>query len=184
LNDLLPIPYDEATLRLVSDHLHEVQDSLRRPFLIENPSSYLGFGSSSMTEIEFLTELSKTTGCRLLCDVSNIFVSAHNMEFDAYAYIEAFPAQAVDEIHLGGFSREPDGTDAGNDVLIDTHSDRISNDVWRLYAHALRRFGHRPTLIEWDSALPEFSVLIQEAEHADRIASEIATGNAAHAAAG
>jgi hypothetical protein len=184
LNDLLPIPYDDESLRLVAAHLSEVQETLGRPFLIENPSSYLAFSSSTMTEIEFMNELSTRTGCRLLCDISNIFVSGHNLGFDPYAYIDAYPAHAVDEIHLGGYSRESDGADKDSEVLIDTHSDHIADEVWPLYAHALRRFGHRPTLIEWDNSLPDYLVLIQEAEHANDIAIDIAAEKAAYVTAG
>jgi uncharacterized protein (UPF0276 family) len=184
LNDLLPIPYDEESLRLLAAQLHEVQEALRRPYLIENPASYFGFGTSTLTEVQFLSELVTMTGCRLLCDVSNIFVSGNNLGFDPYAFIDAFPAQAVDELHLGGFTPEQDSAQCGSEVLIDTHAGPIAEPVWPLYAHALRRFGPRPTLIEWDNAIPDLATLLQEADHATAIAAAIARETASHAAAG
>jgi uncharacterized protein (UPF0276 family) len=180
LNDLLPIPYDEEALELVTGQLHRVQDTLRRVFLVENPASYVGFATSTLTEVQFLSELASRTGCRLLCDVSNVFVSAANMGFDAYAYVDAFPAHAVGEIHLGGFTPEPDPRTSGGEVLIDTHAASIAEPVWALYAHALERFGPRPTLIEWDNALPDLATLAREAERADRIAGTIGSRTVAH----
>lgn len=184
LNDLLPLPYDEASLGLVADQLQQVQDALKRPFLVENPASYVGFGSSTLTEVEYLSELANRTGCQLLCDVSNIFVSGSNMGFDPYAYIDAFPGNAVAELHLGGFTPEADGAMPGNEVLIDTHADRIAEPVWALYAHALRRFGPRPTLIEWDNALPDLATIVREAGKADAIAANTARPEGSHAATG
>ena len=170
LNDLLPLPYDDETLQIVSAHLHHVQEGLGRPYLVENPSSYVGFGTSTMTEVEFFAELVRRTGCRLLCDVSNVFLSGHNMGFDPFAYIDAFPAAAVAELHLGGFTAETDEATPGAEVLIDTHATAITEPVWRLYAHAVRRFGPIPTLIEWDSDLPAFDTLVAEARRADAVA--------------
>jgi uncharacterized protein (UPF0276 family) len=169
LNDLLPLPYNEETLRLVAEHLHQVQDLLGRPYLVENPSSYLGFDASTMTEVEFLSELVRRTGCRLLCDVSNIYVSAHNMGFDPYAYIDALPHHAIGELHLGGFTAEEEDV-PGSTVLIDTHATTIAKPVWDLYAHALHRFGWQPTLIEWDNELPPFATILAEAAQADKVA--------------
>jgi uncharacterized protein (UPF0276 family) len=170
LNDLLPLSYDEETLQLVTNHLIEVQDLLGRSYLMENPSSYVSFGASTMTEPEFLSELVLRTGCRLLCDVSNIYLSAHNMGFDAHAYVDALPSHAVGELHLGGFTVEEDGAQPGGSVLIDTHATAIAEPVWELYAYALRRFGWQPTLIEWDNALPPFATLLAEAARADSVA--------------
>jgi len=184
LNDLLPLPYDEASLGLVADQLRQVQDSLMRPFLVENPASCVGFGTSTLTEVQFLAELASRTGCRLLCDVSNVYVSGSNMGFDPYAYIDAFPGHAVDELHLGGFTPEADGAMPGGEVLIDTHADRIAEPVWKLYAHALRRFGPRPTLIEWDNALPDLATLMREADRADAIAADAAPPERSSAATG
>src|SRR6266849_7074244 len=163
LNDLLPLPYDHETLLLLARHIEEVQDGLGRPYLVENPSSYVGFGTSTMTEVEFLSELVDRTGCRLLCDVSNIYLSGHNMGFDPYAYVDGLPIEAIGELHLGGFTVEEDEGNPGAGLLIDTHSARISEPVWDLYAHAVRRFGPRPTLIEWDNEIPPFATLVGEA---------------------
>ena len=175
LNDLLPLPYDEETLRVVSAHVHEVQDALGRRYVVENPASYVGFATSTMAEVQFLAELASVTGCGLLCDVSNVHLSAANMRYDAYAYINAFPADAVAEIHLGGFTPEADEAAPSGEVLIDTHAAPIAAPVWDLYAHALRRFGPRPTLIEWDNDLPAFARLVEEAGHAKRIAARVSS---------
>jgi hypothetical protein len=181
LNDLLPLPYDEETLCIVAAHVHQVQDALRRPYLVENPSSYTGFGTSTMTEVEFFAELVGRTDCRLLCDVSNVFVSAANMGYDPYGYIDAFPASAVGELHLGGFTPEADDATPGNEILIDTHAAAIAAPVWELYAHALRRFGPRPTLIEWDNDIPSFATLLREAERADSVATSALSEVQSHA---
>jgi uncharacterized protein (UPF0276 family) len=157
-------------LRVVAAHVHEVQDALRRPYIVENPASYLGFATSTLTEAEFLAELVTRTGCQLLCDVSNAFLSAANMGYDAYAYVDAFPAHAVAEIHLGGFTRENDEGTPGGEILIDTHAGAIADSVWDLYAYAVRRFGPRPTVIEWDNDLPSLTHLLAEADYADAVA--------------
>lgn len=170
LNDLLPLPYNGESLGIVAAHVHEVQDALGRPYVLENPASYVGFTTSTLSEVDFLAELVTRTGCRLLCDVSNAFLSAANMGYDAYAYIDAFPASAVAELHLGGFTREFDEATSGGEILIDTHAGAIAEPVWDLYAHALSRFGERPTLIEWDNDLPAFARLLAEAERADAVA--------------
>jgi uncharacterized protein len=176
LNDLLPLPYDDETLQLVSSHLHQVQDALRRPYLVENPSSYVGFGMSTMTEVDFLGELARRTGCGLLCDVSNVFLSGHNMGYDPYRYIDAFPAGSVRELHLGGFTAEDDeATPGGAQILIDTHGTVIAEPVWRLYAHTVRRFGATPTLIEWDNDIPELDTLLAEVQRANTVAAEMLT---------
>lgn len=172
LNDLLPLPYNDETLRVVTAHVHEVQDALGRPYVLENPASYVGFATSTLTETDFLAELVTRTGCQLLCDVSNAYLSAANMGYDAYAYIDAFPAHAVAEIHLGGFTREADDATPGGEILIDTHAGAIAEPVWDLYAHALHRFGSRPTLMEWDNELPSFSQLLAEADRADAVAAD------------
>jgi hypothetical protein len=183
LNDLLPLPYTEETLRVVAAHVHEVQDVLGRPYVIENPASYVGFATSTLTESAFLAELVTRTGCQLLCDVSNAFLSAANMGYDAYAYIDAFPAHAVAEVHLGGFTREADEATPGSEILIDTHAGAIAEPVWDLYAYALRRFGPRPTLIEWDNDLPSFTNLLAEADRADAIATAALDPGYSHALA-
>jgi hypothetical protein len=173
LNDLLPLPYTDETLRLVADQLARVEDRLGRRYLLENPSTYVGFAHSTMTEVEFLNELVSKTGCRLLCDVSNVFVSGHNMGHDPYEYIDRLPSCAVGELHLGGFTPEEDEATPGKTVLIDTHAGRISDAVWPLYAHALRRFGDAPTLIEWDNDIPTLARLVGEAERADGVRSHV-----------
>jgi uncharacterized protein len=170
LNDLLPLPYTDETLRLVSDQLAEVQDGLGRSFLLENPASYVGFTGSTMTEVEFLNELVDRAGCQLLCDISNVFVSAHNMGYDAHGYLDGLPSDAIGELHLGGFTRESDEAAPGGEVLIDTHAARVADAAWELYAYAIGRFGRRPTLIEWDNQIPALATLLEEARRADAIA--------------
>jgi len=164
LNDLLPLPYTGATLARVADHIDEVQDVLGRRMLLENPSTYLSFEASEMTEIDFLRELVTRTGCGLLLDVNNVFVSATNQQTDPTSYIDAFPLDAVGEIHLGGHSEDAD--DQGQPLLIDSHDAAVVDPVWALYAHTVARAGRRPTLIEWDSDLPPWPVLRAEAERA------------------
>jgi uncharacterized protein (UPF0276 family) len=170
LNDLLPLPYNGETLRLVARHVEGVQQFLGRPYLVENPSSYVGIATSTMNEVEFLGELVDRTGCRLLCDVSNVYLSGHNLGYDPRAYLDAMPAAAIAELHLGGFEAEDDDGDPGNQVLIDTHGQRIAEPAWELYAHALRRFGPKPTLIEWDNDIPALATIMAEADQADAIA--------------
>lgn len=176
LNDLLPIPYDDDALRIVAANVHEVQDALRRPYVVENPASYVAFSTSTRAETDFLSELASRTGCKLLCDVSNAYLSAANLGYDAYEYLNGLPADAVAELHLGGFTHETD--QAGAPVLIDTHADAIAEPVWELYAHALQRFGAQPTLIEWDNALPIFAQLLSEAQRADFVARAAFEGTA------
>jgi hypothetical protein len=167
LNDLLPLPYTRETLRIVSAHVDEVQEALGRRYLVENPSSYVGFRASTISEVEFLSELVQRTDCRLLCDVSNIYLSAHNLGFDRDRYIAELPADAIAELHLGGFTPEPE--DGGGEVLIDTHGSRIAERVWAFYARALKRFGPKPTLIEWDNDVPALVVILAEAVRADAV---------------
>jgi len=168
LNDLLPIPCNEEALRVVTVHVDEVQDVLGRSYLIENPASYVGFCSSTMPETEFLSELVRRTGCRLLCDVSNVVVSAHNMSYSAYRYIDDFPADAIAEIHLGGYTPEKDEATPAGELWIDTHAAAIAASSWDLYGYALRRFGSKPTLVEWDNDIPLLSTLLEEATKLDK----------------
>ncbi len=182
LNDLLPLPYDEETLRIVSDQLAEVQDGLGRSFLLENPSRYVGFAGSTMTEVQFLNELVDRAGCRLLCDVSNVYVSSHNMGYDAHAYTDGLPGAAISELHLGGFTREEDEATPGGHVLIDTHAARVADAAWELYAYAVGRFGHRPTLIEWDNEIPALATLVDEARRANTTAESACDLEASRAA--
>jgi uncharacterized protein (UPF0276 family) len=174
LNDLLPLPYTEETLRLLADHLDAVQNELGRPYLVENPSSYIGFVGSTMTEVEFLCELVARTGCRLLCDISNVYLSAHNMGYDARRYIDGLPANAIGELHLGGFSPEDDAARPGSTLLVDTHATRVVAPVWDLYRYAIERFGRRPALIEWDNDMPALATLLDEAQRADDVVNSVA----------
>jgi len=180
LNHLLPLPYTPETLRVVVEHVEQVQERLGRRILVENPSSYLRFRHSSIPEAEFLGELVRRTGCGLLCDVNNVYVSAWNVGLDAEAYLAALPAGAVGEIHLAGHAvNDADGVN----LLIDDHGSPVSPAVWRLYRQALERFGPVPTLIEWDMDIPALDVLLAEAHKADGVFMEALreTGHA-HAA--
>lgn len=166
MNDLLPIPYTEEALRHVCARVTQVQDILGRRILIENPSSYLQYVESAIAEPEFLRAVATTSGCGLLLDVNNVYVSATNHGFDARQYLAALPAAAIEEIHLAGFTvNEADG----GRILIDTHSRPVPEQVWDLYAQAVARFGPRPTLIEWDADLPPLATLAGEAARADRM---------------
>ncbi|WP_153771869.1 DUF692 domain-containing protein [Labrenzia sp. CE80] len=166
-NDLLPVPYDEATLSRVCDHIDVVQETLGRRMLLENPSTYIAFEQSSMTELEFLTQIVERTGCGLLLDVNNVHVSCVNHERSAEDYLDAFPMAAVDELHLGGHA--PDEDDAGRPLLIDAHDRAVDDAVWRLYERVVDHWGPLPTLVEWDNDVPAWPVLMAEAEAADSI---------------
>tara|TARA_B110001454_G_scaffold71469_2_gene69465 strand:- start:15634 stop:16461 length:828 start_codon:yes stop_codon:yes gene_type:complete len=159
-HDLLPLPYNQDMLQHLSDRIQQVQDYLGRTILIENPSSYLSFDSSDMSEADFIRQLSLSSGCELLLDVNNIYVSAMNHGFDPYQYLESIPQDKVKEIHLAGYE-QMDG------YLFDTHGHSVKPPVWDLYRAALKRFGSVPTLIEWDTDVPEFSTLLAEAKKAD-----------------
>lgn len=174
LNHLLPLPYTEESLALVAAHVTLAQEALGRPLLVENPSSYLRFRHSPIPEPQFLAELARRTGCSLLCDVNNVFVSCRNLGQDPDAYLDALPVSAIGEIHLSGHAR----TEAdGQVILIDDHGSRVSDEVWALYAQALERFGPRPTLIEWDTDIPSLAVLLDEARRAAAaIARSVAAG--------
>lgn len=166
LNHLLPLPYTEESLALVSAHVGRVQEALGRPLLIENPASYLRFRHSPIPEAEFLGALAGQTGCRLLCDVNNVFVTCANLGGDPEAYLDALPPDAVGEIHLAGHARN---VADGRVVLIDDHGSRVAGPVWRLYERAVARFGPVPTLIEWDTDIPALEVLLDEARAAERV---------------
>jgi uncharacterized protein (UPF0276 family) len=166
LNDLLPLPYTAESLDVLSAHIQIVQDTFQRPYLLENPSSYLGYADSTMTEPEFLSALVARTGCRLLCDVSNVHLSAHNLGFDPRAYLRELPAHAIAELHLGGFEVEDDDATPGTTVLVDTHGTAVADDAWALYAYAISLFGPTPTLLERDNDIPDLSILIDEAGRA------------------
>ncbi|WP_299849297.1 DUF692 domain-containing protein [uncultured Roseovarius sp.] len=164
LNDLLPLPYTKATLNRVTDHIDQVQEVVGRQMLLENPSSYLAFDESTYAETDFLDEVAKRTGCGLLLDVNNVFVSATNLKIDPYAYIDAFPLARVGEIHLGGHDEETD--DHGAPLLIDSHGREVADPVWTLLDYTLEHSGPRPILIEWDANIPEWSELADEARRA------------------
>jgi uncharacterized protein len=162
LNDLLPLPCTEAALDVVCANVVRAQEFLGRQMLVENVSSYLQFSDSSIPEWEFVAEVARRTGCGLLLDINNIYVSAVNHGFDALRYLDAIPAHAVREIHLAGF-------DSNGMCLIDTHGKPVAGPVWNLYGEALTRLGPVPTLIEWDTDLPPLAVLLQEAAKAQEI---------------
>ena len=168
-NDLLPLPYTQATLARVAAHIDQVQDTLGRRMLLENPSTYLDFAETQMEETEFLAELARRTGCGLLLDVNNVFVSATNQGREARAYIDAYPLDAVGEIHLGGHDAQSD--DQGHPLLIDSHAAPVVDPVWDLYAYTVARGGARPTLIEWDADVPDFATLEGEAARAATVLS-------------
>ena len=163
-NDLLPLPYTETTLAVVCEHIDEVQNLLGRRMLLENPSTYLRFEESTMPEANFLREVCRRTGCGLLLDVNNVFVSATNQQSDAVGYINSFPLELVGEIHLGG--HEEDSDEEGAPLLIDSHGHEVADPVWSLYEYTIRRGGPKPTLIEWDTDVPEWPVLAAEAARA------------------
>jgi len=184
LNDLLPLPYTVETLAVVVRHLHEVQDGLGQPFLLENPSCYVGFAGSTMTEVQFLNELVDQSGCRLLCDVSNVHLSAHNMGYDPRAYLNGLPADAVGELHLGGFTLEEDAGTPGGGVLVDTHDTTVAPAAWDLYAYAVTKFGPKPTLIEWDNEIPGLATLLHEAAMADAVIARVLAAEVTRAVTG
>ncbi|MNG94365.1 hypothetical protein D3C79_533760 [compost metagenome] len=159
--DLLPFPRSQAALLRIVENIHYAQDILARPLAIENPSHYVHLEGHDFSEIDFLTELVQRTGCSLLLDINNVHVSAHNMGFEARAYLDAFPAHLISEIHLAGFSQ-----DANSDLLIDTHDAPVAAEVWSLYRHLLQRTGPRPTLIERDDQIPPFEALLGERDTA------------------
>jgi len=166
LNDLLPLPYTDATLARVADHIDRLQQALGRRMLLENPSSYVSYVESTWEEPDFLAALCRRTGCGLLLDINNVFVSAWNLGFSPQAYVDALPLEQVGEIHLGGHEAQQD--DQGAPVLIDNHGAPVADPVWALLDYTLARSGPRPVLIEWDNDVPAWSVLAAEAARADR----------------
>lgn len=166
-NDLLPVPYDQPTLDRVCEHIDEVQTAVGRKMLLENPSTYIAFQQSTMSEIDFLKEITRRTGCGLLLDVNNVHVSSTNHARSAEAYLTEFPIAEVGEIHLGGHA--PDTDDAGRPLLIDAHDREVDDAVWALYATVIAENGPLPTLIEWDNHVPAWPVLFAEAQAADRL---------------
>jgi len=171
-HDLLPLPYTGEALAHVVARVHRVQERLGRAIALENVSSYVSYRQSTMPEWEFLSEVARRSGCGILLDVNNIYVSARNHGFDARAYIDGVPVDAVWQFHLAGHS------DKGN-FLLDTHDHPVCDPVWDLYAHAVRRFGPLSTLIEWDDKIPTFERLEAESERARAIATGVVAGGTA-----
>lgn len=169
LNDLLPLAYDEATLDRVCQHIDQVQSSLKRTLLLENPATYLAFEASTLDEPQFMSEVIRRTGCGLLLDVNNVYVSCINHCRDPLAYLDALPLQATGEIHLAGFAEDTDSL--GERLLIDDHGAAIDEAVWQLYLKALARTGPVATLIERDNHVPAWEVLLAEARQAERLLS-------------
>ncbi|WP_025167186.1 MNIO family bufferin maturase [Pseudomonas taeanensis] len=166
LNDLLPVAYNATTLTRVCEHIDRVQNRLQRPMLLENPSTYVEYASSTMDEASFISELIRRSGCGLLLDVNNVYVSCINHNWDALGYINALPLHAVGELHLAGFAEDRDS--AGDRLLIDAHGAPVDDAVWRLYAQVLQLLGPTPTLIERDNDIPSLEVLVAEAQQAER----------------
>ncbi len=172
LNDLLPLPYTPDTLTRVCDHIDEVQEVLGRRMLLENPSSYLAFVESTLDETDFLSEIARRTGCGLLLDVNNVFISATNLGYSPQEYIARFPLDAVGEIHLAGHDEDHD--DFGAPLLIDSHGREVAEPVWALLDLVLDRAGARPLLIEWDTDVPDWPVLAAEALRAQKALERVA----------
>ena len=166
LNDLLPLPFTSEALALVCERIDAVQMALGRTLLVENISAYARFQSDAMAEWDFVAEVARRTGCRLLFDVNNVYVNAMNHGFDPLDYLAAIPGERVAEIHLAGF-------DVSGAYLIDTHGARVAPPVWALYRATIERFGPKPTLIEWDTDLPDFEVLQDEAAVAQAVLGEL-----------
>lgn len=175
LNDLLPLPYTEEALAVVCERIQRLQERLGRSILVENVSTYLAFAGEAMPEWEFLAETARRTGCGILLDVNNIYVSAVNHGFDPGDYLAAIPSDLVGEIHLAGYEAE-------EDFLVDTHSRPVHPPVWELYSAALERLGPRPTLIEWDNDIPPLVALLAEADKADRLMDRLREDSHARAA--
>ncbi|AZF46663.1 MULTISPECIES: DUF692 domain-containing protein [unclassified Pseudomonas] len=171
LNDLLPLAYDAQTLARVCAHVDQVQSTLKRPMLLENPSTYVQLQRSTLDEAEFISEVIRRTGCGLLLDVNNVYVSCINHQRDPLAYIDALPLHAVGEIHLAGFAEDTDSL--GDRLLIDDHGAPVDDAVWQLYAQLLKRTGPVATLIERDNQVPSFSTLHAEARHAEWYLSQV-----------
>ncbi|MEM6440099.1 MAG: DUF692 domain-containing protein [Pseudomonadota bacterium] len=177
-NDLLPLPYNAATLARVADHIDETQEALGVRMLLENPSSYTELSGSTLDEIGFLEEIARRTGCGLLLDVNNVYVSAINQGFEPEAYLDGFPIGLIGEVHLAGHAAEIEAD--GASLLLDSHDRQVDAAVWSLFKRLISATGPLPTLIEWDSDIPDFKVLQDEAAIADRA---IADAEAARIAA-
>ena len=172
LNDLLPLPYTASTVKRVADHIDQVQSTLGRQMLLENPSSYLAFAESDMSETDFLAEIVARTGCGLLLDVNNVFVSATNLGYSPQGYIDAYPLDHVGEIHLGGHDEDED--EHGAPLLIDSHGREVVDPVWALLDYTIAKSGPKPLLIEWDTDVPEWPILADEARRAHNALASVA----------
>lgn len=173
MNDLCPVPLNDQTLGIFSEHVDQMQEALGRRVLIENPSTYLVPYETTWSEPEFLNELARRTGCGLLLDINNVYVSAHNHDFDPHDYLQKVNLRAVGEIHLAGHAidRRSDAT-----LLVDDHGDHVCDDVWHFYEATMERSGPLPTLIEWDTRVPSFEILADEAAKADVILNKVGQG--------
>ena len=167
LNDLLPLPYTDATLQRVCDHIDQVQSAVGCQMLLENPSSYLAFAESTWSETDFLSEIVRCTGCGLLLDVNNVFISATNLGYAPREYIDAYPLTAVGEVHVGGHDEQHD--DQGAPLLIDSHGTAVVDPVWELLTYTLDKAGPKPVLVEWDNDVPDWPTLRDEAERAAQV---------------
>jgi uncharacterized protein (UPF0276 family) len=176
-NDLLPLPYNGTTLERVCEHIDQVQEALRRPLLLENPSTYLAFHESTMSETDFIRSVADRTGCGLLLDINNVFVSATNHGASALEYLSDFPLARVGEIHLAGHAEQSD--DEGDLLLIDSHDAPVADAVWKLYEIVIRQCGPIPTLVEWDSKIPDWPVLKAEAAAAQAVLDRYSPGSCA-----
>jgi uncharacterized protein (UPF0276 family) len=179
LNDLLPLPYNQESLQVVVNNIDKVQNALQQTICVENPSAYLGFNQSGMSETDFLDELVKQTNCGLLLDINNVYVSANNQHYSPQEYLDRYPLHAVGEIHLAGHASEVIDNEM---VLIDDHGSPVINEVWALFSYSLQKIFDSnlplpPTLIEWDTNVPQLSVLINEADKAQKIQHAIINGS-------
>lgn len=174
-NDLLPVPYNSASLERVVSHIVQIQDRLKRPILLENPSTYVAFEQTTMSETDFIRDIARKSGCGLLLDVNNVFVSATNHGWKPLHYLRDFPLELVEEIHLAGHAEDVD--DEGDLLLIDAHDRPVADSVWKLYETVISQAGAIPTLIEWDNDVPEWPVLRREAQLADAILDRLGPGS-------
>lgn len=179
LNDLLPLPYTQETLDKLARNVEQTQEYFGRKILVENPSTYLAFEGNEMHEDEFMNRIAEMTGCGILLDLNNIYVQAHNHGYDAWSYIDTIDARHVGEMHLAGHIEQE--ADDGI-ILVDTHSRPVKGDVWDLYEHAVRKVGVVPTLIEWDTDIPDLATLVGEADKARAIIAAIQKESLSHAA--
>ncbi len=179
LNDLLPLPYTQESLEKLARNVSYAQDYFGRQMLIENPSTYVAFKGNEMHEDVFMNRLAEMTGCGILLDLNNIYVQAFNHGYDAWSYIETIDARHVGEMHLAGHIEQEAG---GGVILVDTHSRPVKGDVWDLYEHAIKHIGVVPTLIEWDTDIPDLETLVGEAEKAREIIASAQTQELSHAA--